>query len=229
MEEPTKEGVRHLKRVLSYNLNDLDALLWLCAVYANIGQKKAAFLLADRFMEIDPLNEWAHWLPGFIQIWDGQFDTALDSFERFSQSFPNNFFGPWFCALSLAYTHNFKKSCSIFERLGKEMPGFPFAELSLKFKAAMEGNKVEALHWKSRELEIWAWRDFQVCYYVSQVFSMVDAKKEALDWIEHAVDIGMTNYPFMSKHDPFLENIRGENRFKKLMERVKYEWENFEV
>jgi TolB-like protein len=224
-----QEGIRHLKNVLSYNPNDLDALLWLCAVYANIGQKKAAFPLADRFMEIDPLNEWAHWLPGFIQIWDGQFDTALDSFERFSKSFPNSFFGPWFCALSLAYIHNFKKACSIFERLGKEMPGFPFAELGLKFKAAMEGNKVEALHWKSRELETWAWRDFQVCYYVSQVFSMVDAKKEALDWIEHAVDIGMTNYPFMSKHDPFLENIREEPRFKKLIERVKHEWENFKV
>ncbi len=26
-----------------------------------------------------------------------------------------------------------------------------------------------------------------------------------------------------------LENIRGEERFKKLMERVKHEWENFEV
>ena len=32
-----------------------------------------------------------------------------------------------------------------------------------------------------------------------------------------------------AKNDPFLENIRGEPRFKKLMERVKREWENFEV
>jgi len=29
--------------------------------------------------------------------------------------------------------------------------------------------------------------------------------------------------------DFFIENIRGEPRFKKLMERVKHEWENFEV
>ena len=27
---------------------------------------------------------------------------------------------------------------------------------------------------------------------------------------------------------PFLDNIRGEEHFKKLMERVKYEWEHFE-
>jgi hypothetical protein len=29
--------------------------------------------------------------------------------------------------------------------------------------------------------------------------------------------------------DPFLKNIRGEERFAKLMERVKYEWEHFDV
>jgi hypothetical protein len=28
---------------------------------------------------------------------------------------------------------------------------------------------------------------------------------------------------------PFLANIRAEPRFQKLMERVKYEWEHFEV
>ena len=54
-------------------------------------------------------------------------------------------------------------------------------------------------------------------------------KVEALDWLENAVDRGFVNYPFISEYDPFLKNIRGEPRFKKLMERVKHEWENFEV
>lgn len=34
---------------------------------------------------------------------------------------------------------------------------------------------------------------------------------------------GFANFPLFAEIDPFLENIR------KLMERVKYEWENFEV
>jgi hypothetical protein len=37
------------------------------------------------------------------------------------------------------------------------------------------------------------------------------------------------NYPYMANHDPFLANIRGERRFQNLMDRVKYEWEHFEV
>jgi hypothetical protein len=40
--------------------------------------------------------------------------------------------------------------------------------------------------------------------------------------IEQAVTKALTK-------DPCLANIRGEERFKKLMERVKYEWEHFEA
>jgi len=60
-------------------------------------------------------------------------------------------------------------------------------------------------------------------------YSLIGEKNEALNWLEKWIDLGCTNYPFLSKYDLFLENIRSEPRFKELMERVRYEWENFEV
>jgi hypothetical protein len=42
-------------------------------------------------------------------------------------------------------------------------------------------------------------------------------KDKAFAWLENAVDRGFINYPFISEYDPFLEKIRGEPRFKKLM------------
>ena len=54
-------------------------------------------------------------------------------------------------------------------------------------------------------------------------------KNTALDSLEQAVNQGFINYPLMSEKDPILESIRGEERFIKLMKRVKYEWEHFEV
>jgi hypothetical protein len=50
-----------------------------------------------------------------------------------------------------------------------------------------------------------------------------------LDWLENAVDRGFICYPFLNEYDPFLERIRGEERFRQLMKRVKREWEEFEV
>jgi hypothetical protein len=37
------------------------------------------------------------------------------------------------------------------------------------------------------------------------------------------------NWPLLTEKDPWLANIHGEPRFKKLMERVNYEWEHIEV
>ena len=69
--------------------------------------------------------------------------------------------------------------------------------------------------------------------YSAQVMAECDAligeKDEAITSLECAVNLGAVNYPWYNETDPFLENIRGETRFKKLMERVKKEWENFEV
>jgi hypothetical protein len=37
------------------------------------------------------------------------------------------------------------------------------------------------------------------------------------------------NYPYLSQHDPLLAKLRDEPRYQKLMERVKFKWEHFEV
>lgn len=49
----------------------------------------------------------------------------------------------------------------------------------------------------------------------------------ALDSPELDVNLGTSNYPLLSELDPFPDNVRGEERFKTLMERVKSEWERF--
>jgi hypothetical protein len=39
---------------------------------------------------------------------------------------------------------------------------------------------------------------------------------------------GFINYPALER-TRLLDNLRGKERFKKLMERAKYEWEHFEI
>jgi len=224
----SREGIRHLKRVLAVNSDDFDALYWLSAVYAMIGKKEAAEPLTERLMKIDPLNPAVHFYPGWIQWWDGHFDSALESFRKSYQTFPEDFLARLSYTMTLILNHRYDEAWPILSRLTKDMPGYPLVELWLKFKSAIKGQKSKVLQWKSSEFKIWAWRDFALSYYVAQCYSLIDDKKDALDWLGHSIDLGMINYPYLNEYDPFFESIRGEERFQKLMERVKYEWEHFE-
>ena len=64
---------------------------------------------------------------------------------------------------------------------------------------------------------------------MAAIYSLIGDRDKSLEWLENAVNRGFINYPMLNEYDPLLENIRGEERFKKLMERVKDEWENFEI
>jgi hypothetical protein len=72
-------------------------------------------------------------------------------------------------------------------------------------------------------------RDSEYSYHIATFYSVLNQMDPAIKWLENAVNQGFINYPFMDEIDPFLKNIHGEPRFKKLMERVKHEWESFEV
>jgi non-specific serine/threonine protein kinase len=63
---------------------------------------------------------------------------------------------------------------------------------------------------------------------MADFYARLGDKEKALDWLENAVGRGFINYPYLRDYDPYLENIRGEPRFKKLLERVKHDWEHFE-
>jgi hypothetical protein len=73
-----------------------------------------------------------------------------------------------------------------------------------------------------------AW-DAEVPGFLASAYAAVGAKDEALHWLDRAIDQGMINYPFLSEHDWYLDNIRGEACFRQAMERAKREWDRFEV
>ena len=105
----------------------------------------------------------------------------------------------------------------------------PRAEICLLYKHALKGEKEEAFSVLSAEQEDMLKSDEAFSYQLAEGYSLINEKIKAIDWLENAVDRGFINYPFLNEYDPLLENLRGEERFKKLMERVKHEWENFEV
>ena len=110
-----------------------------------------------------------------------------------------------------------------------ESPTHPYAVTAVLLKHALKGDKAEALRVVTPEMEATAIRDEVFPWVLADGYALISEKDKALDWLEIAITRGFINYPFFSIHDPLLENVRSEERFKKLMEKVKSEWEHFEV
>ena len=55
-------------------------------------------------------------------------------------------------------------------------------------------------------------------YLMASAYALVGEEDQALGWLEHAVTVrGWIDYVYFTRHDRFLESVRGNRRFQELM------------
>jgi eukaryotic-like serine/threonine-protein kinase len=222
------EAIRHYKAALALDPNERYALTGLALLYLDSGKPSAALPLIASFQRSDPLTPDNFLLQGFSALFDGKFDLALDLLRKWYQTDPENPAREFNYALVLAYNKADAEAFSIIEKCVKADPDNALSKFGLLLKYALLKDQKSAFQIMTTDFRKTCQRDMEWSYNVAHTFALLDEKKEALDWLENAIDRGFINYPFINTYDPFLASIRGEERFKKLMERVKYEWEHFE-
>ncbi len=224
-----REAIAHFKRALAVEPNNFDALVWLASFLFIYGKPKAASAFADRLLKIEPLNPMTHYVRGLIYM-QGDFDASEKVLRQAYLDYPQDRLIRWNLAQTLAYRGRIEEGHSIIKALLDEAPQDSISRVGYALSLALQGKQHEALPiLRDPKMEAWARSDLGYSFFIGECYSLLGQRAEALDWLENAVNVGYINYPFLAEKDPFLANIRGEERFKKLMERVKYEWEHFEV
>ncbi|MBN2395811.1 MAG: hypothetical protein JXC36_05025, partial [Candidatus Atribacteria bacterium] len=223
-----KMGVFHLKKTLAVDPNDVDTLIWLGTTYCNVGKQYAATPLVERANKIDPLNPFSS-MSSWIDILNGNFSQGLDKIKKMDKIVPNHLLIQVLHALYLAYNNRQEESYPILDKVMSEYPENLWAQMGQCLKYSLLGDREKTIKAMSGGVKEKARCDLYDALLMAECDALIGEKDEAITSLEYAVNLGAVNYPFYSEIDPFLENLRGEDRFKKLMERVKYEWENFEV
>jgi non-specific serine/threonine protein kinase len=224
-----RENIRQLKMALAVNPNYIDALILLAGLSTmSFGKLAAAIPLVQRVKQIDPLDPWNYWLQGRLFFFDGQYELAVEQFRQHYQLDPENLAIQYFYAWTLAYAGQIDEAFFIIDHSAQAAPDSVLTKFGLLLKYGLLKDRERAFREMTPDFQKTCRRDHQWSYLVAVPLALVEAREESLDWLENAVERGFVNYPELERNR-YLDNLRDEERFKKLMERVKYEWEHFEV
>jgi non-specific serine/threonine protein kinase len=224
-----KESIHHLKLAFAITPYDPHVLLWLIVAYSLVGRPEEARPLLSLLQKVDPLTPMNKFMEVFQELWEGRLDLPVEHVMEWFHIEPQNPFALFFSSLFLAYCKHFKEARILVDENVQADSNDVATLMSLLVKFAVEVETARIEQIVTGGFAKTAQRDPQLSYFVAGLHAFAGMRDAALDWLANAVNRGFINYPFINEHDPFLENIRGEERFKKLMKQVKYEWENFEV
>ena len=225
-----QKAVRSLKKAVDLDPNDPDTLGWLGNLLSlYMGRPDLGKLYIKRLIEIDPLVAWNYCAASAYYLAKGKLDRALFMIQKSVQMDPADrnfrFWESWY----LAANDRTKEAIEIIDRISGNGHHDLVALLCTFWRFALQGEKDKALQALTKPEREILWNDPEGPWLMADYFALLNEKTEALSWLERAVARGWANYPLFSKIDPFLANLRSEERFQKLMERVKREWENFEI
>ena len=224
-----KEAVLDLKQANIIDPNDADVLHMLSFNYLRAGQGTAARPLIDKLIEIDPLSSMTYSLAGFLDSTENNFKSGLEKHKKMFELSPNSPASKLFYAWSLALNGQKFEAAIIVDLLVKDQPDTNFARLGLFIKYSITGEDKKAHEVITPELI----KSANVVEYQSRLlaeyYSLLKENDKALKWLKNSVNLGFINYLYLSEYNPNFVNIRNDAGYKKLMEKVKEKWEQFDA
>jgi eukaryotic-like serine/threonine-protein kinase len=221
---------RSFRRVLQSFPNEVVALqLYTHVLGWLVGKTDAATPLARRLEEVDPLNAFSLMMSANVPMFAGRFADALEPSRRMFALDPVTPVLRANYVMVLSYNNRIDEAEALTDGLVVQ-PDSDVATWWIGMsRAAWRGDRAEVLRLADspyREAAAW---DQEIPWLLASAHGAVGAKDEALFWLDAAISRGMINYPFLSEHDRYLDSVRGDARFRQLMERARREWERFEV
>ncbi len=176
-------------------------------------------------IELQPDLDWANGALITFYLGFGQYNKAIDQSQTALSKLPDQ---PWamrYAAQAELFSGHYEKAQEYYQKIG----GQPAA----RWAAGMQPIELGYIYWKAgrkeeaRELFRTGAHRLQkrleqgdeggsIRVSMAAIYAVQGNKEEALRWLEEAFDAGWWEYNFASR-DPLLENIRDDERFKRII------------
>jgi serine/threonine protein kinase/Tfp pilus assembly protein PilF len=248
------EAEKYLLKALNLNQDQFEALIQLAGYYTDRGKPEEALTLVRRALQINPNSAWAHYRLGYVCRYTGLLQEAEQAVELVLQSDP---FNERLGAMSDIYldlgkyqktlkvTEIYKVSLSNYYREGKifillnqkdealrkfdryieKEPESLGGLLSLALKNYILGKYDTGLE-AVRKLDESGPMDSAVLFLIAESYAVLEDSKNSLRVLRQAVEGGFFCYPFFLS-DPFLDPVRDDPEFQKVLALAKEKHEAF--
>jgi TolB-like protein/TPR repeat protein len=225
------ESFKTFKKAIEVEPNHSDSMLFLLLgyLYAATGLDQYQ---AEVFMEkcriMDPLSPLAKTCHGWRHIFLGQFQQAVDEFTEWQRVMeqiksPANIWFVWLHGLNKDFEESFK----IADQVTKNHPDHLMARLGSFMKYAWLKERKKAFDSITSALEMAAWWDDAYSLMMAEGYAVLEEYDKAFRWLNRAIDYGITNIPFLTEYDHFLENLRSDKRFEESIKKARNLLESF--
>ena len=194
-----------------------------------MGRPTVAKPLAKKLIDIDPLTPINYFAAGTVPLMEGRFDLVFELWSKWYELGPDSPISALWYAWPLVWNNKVSEAIGFIDETIEQRASAVEIELMSFLRYALKGERSKALETLTEQTREMVWDDPDGAWIIADFYALVNEREQSLDWLERMVDMGWSNYPLFPEIDPFLKNLRGEERFKQLMEKVKYEWEHFEV
>jgi TolB-like protein/tRNA A-37 threonylcarbamoyl transferase component Bud32/Flp pilus assembly protein TadD len=172
-------------------------------------------------LELQPDLDVAH--AGLIDLYLGlgEYNKALEQSQTYLSKVPSNP-SAWmieYAALAEFFSGHYEKAQEYYQKIGE--PPVELGYIYWKTGRKDEAKKLfqENLDWLQKRIEQGD-DSIDTRFSMAAIYAVQGNKDEALKWLQKAVDAGWRYYNFASRY-PLLENIRDDERFKRIIDEIK--------
>ena len=212
-------AARHYRRAAELGTGG-EALAWLSLIHALAGRMSEARQYGDRATKADPLNVLALCLRGLVEIYGGDFETAVIWLQKGLEVMPGDPMTLGFCAIANLYAGNRELSLALFDQLK--------ISVGAMMSAAVRGEGQAVMNF-AIDIQAYAKRDKEMSWFLADCLALIGDTEGALGWLSNSIELGLMNDRFFAEYDPSLALLRGDRRFQALMERAREKQRSFVV
>jgi serine/threonine-protein kinase len=194
-------------------------------LYRLNGLYEKALRQYERLLELNPRDiVMASYNRARIYNYQGRYDEAVEELESVRANEPEHPLIKTFLAISYFNQGRIDEAQTLVGEVLAQHPHFDGLQVLRAWCWSAQGHHEEAQALITPRVAETAAADHDISFWLASFYAMEGMRDQAIEWVERAVKLGNENYPLFA-HNARLDNLRGEERFKTILEDLHARWE----